>query len=88
MFLHGLIYGTPETREVAAAGLGDIIALTSAAALKPFVIQITGPLIRVIADRFAWQVCCACPLPAFFFVFACVYALGSCARASHLPFSY
>eukprot|EP00123_Amoebidium_parasiticum_P018627 comp24257_c0_seq1/m.44983 comp24257_c0_seq1/g.44983 ORF comp24257_c0_seq1/g.44983 comp24257_c0_seq1/m.44983 type:complete len:2647 (-) comp24257_c0_seq1:496-8436(-) len=56
MFLHGLIYGTPETREIAAAGLGDIIALTSANALKPFVIQITGPLIRVIADRFAWQV--------------------------------
>jgi hypothetical protein len=56
MFLHGLIYGTPETREAAASGLGDIIALTSAAALKPFVIQITGPLIRVVADRFAWQV--------------------------------
>lgn len=85
MFLHGLIYGTPETREIAASGLGDIIALTSATALKPFVIQvclsvislftrdvpnshylpalrfaipvqITGPLIRVVADRFAWQV--------------------------------
>eukprot|EP01134_Creolimax_fragrantissima_P001397 CFRG1397T1 len=56
MFLHGLIYGSPETREVAAAGLGDIISLTSTASLKPFVIQITGPLIRVVADRFAWQV--------------------------------
>jgi hypothetical protein len=40
MFLHGLIYGTPETREAAAGGLGDIIALTSSAALKPFVIQV------------------------------------------------
>ena len=29
------------------------IELTSAEALKPFVIQITGPLIRIVGDRFA-----------------------------------
>eukprot|EP01135_Chromosphaera_perkinsii_P011402 Nk52_evm47s2391 gene=Nk52_evmTU47s2391 len=56
MFLHGLIYGSPEVREQSAAGLGDLISLTSPAALKPFVIQITGPLIRVVGDKFTWQV--------------------------------
>ncbi|KJE95363.1 hypothetical protein CAOG_08919 [Capsaspora owczarzaki ATCC 30864] len=56
MFLHGLIYGSPETKEQAAAGLGDLIRLTDPAALKPYVIQITGPLIRVVGDKFSWQV--------------------------------
>lgn len=36
--------------------IGQAIKLTSTDALKPFVVQITGPLIRVIADRFPWQV--------------------------------
>ena len=30
--------------------------VTGADALKPFVIQITGPLIRVVGDKFPWQV--------------------------------
>jgi hypothetical protein len=36
--------------------IGQAIKLTSSDALRPFVVQITGPLIRVIADRFPWQV--------------------------------
>lgn len=42
VFLNGLITGSAETREQAAAGLGQLITLTSDEALKPFVIQITG----------------------------------------------
>jgi hypothetical protein len=42
LFLNGLMVGSPELREQAAAGLGDLITLTSEEALKPFVIQITG----------------------------------------------
>ena len=30
-----------------------MVAATSEAALRPFVVQITGPLIRIIGDRFA-----------------------------------
>eukprot|EP01083_Nonionella_stella_P268898 909304_1 len=52
MFQRGLMYGSPDTREQAAAGLGDLVQLTSTAALRPYVIKITGPLIRVVGDRF------------------------------------
>ena len=39
-----------------AAGLGELISLTTPAALKPFLIKITGPLIRLVGDKFPWQV--------------------------------
>lgn len=52
----GLMFGSPEQREQSALGLGDLIGLTSPAALSPFVIKITGPLIRIIGDRFPSQV--------------------------------
>jgi HEAT repeat protein len=52
ILLQGLITGEVETRESAAYGLGNVIRRTSELALKPFVTQITGPLIRVIGDRF------------------------------------
>ena len=41
---------------MAAEGLGELVEVTSDEALKPFVVQITGPLIRVIGDRFPSQV--------------------------------
>ncbi|GJW80316.1 protein ILITYHIA, partial [Tanacetum coccineum] len=53
---YGLISGSPEVREQAAQGLGELIEVTSEKALKEFVIPITGPLIRIIGDRFPWQV--------------------------------
>eukprot|EP01027_Heterolobosea_sp_BB2_P010518 GEZU01015431.1.p1 GENE.GEZU01015431.1~~GEZU01015431.1.p1 ORF type:complete len:2206 (-),score=584.72 GEZU01015431.1:81-6698(-) len=58
MFLHSLMVGSNEIREQAALGLGEFIELTTVDALKPFVIQITGPLIRIVGERFgeAWQV--------------------------------
>jgi hypothetical protein len=39
-------------REAAAEGLGELVVLTSEEGLKPFVVAITGPLIRIIGDRF------------------------------------
>lgn len=56
VFLQGLISGSAELREQAAQGLGELIEVTSEQALKEFVIPITGPLIRIIGDRFPWQV--------------------------------
>ena len=56
VFQHGLLTASPELREQAAAALGEAISLTSAEALKPSVIAITGPLIRIVGDRFPWGV--------------------------------
>ncbi|KAG6736905.1 hypothetical protein POTOM_060156 [Populus tomentosa] len=56
IFLQGLTSGFAELREQAALGLGELIEVTSEKALKDFVIPITGPLIRIIGDRFPWQV--------------------------------
>lgn len=36
--------------------LDDVIQWSSPEALKGFVIQIIGPLIRIIGDRYSWQV--------------------------------
>ncbi|KAF7728036.1 translational activator of GCN4 [Apophysomyces ossiformis] len=56
IFLQGLMYGSAESREQAALGVGELIDRTSSDALKPFVTQITGPLIRIIGDRYPPQV--------------------------------
>ena len=53
LYLQGaLAGGTPEVREAAVEALGELVDLTSEEALKPFVVQITGPLIRIVGDRF------------------------------------
>ncbi|KAF9882461.1 translational activator gcn1 [Colletotrichum karsti] len=51
IFLQGLMNGTPEQRTQAALAISDIVDRTSEASLKPFVTQITGPLIRVVSER-------------------------------------
>ena len=51
IFLQGLLNGTTEQRIQAALAISDVIDRTSADALKLFVTQITGPLIRVISER-------------------------------------
>lgn len=52
----GLLHGEPELREQAALGIGELVELTNAKSLGPFIIKLTGPLIRVMSDRFPWQV--------------------------------
>lgn len=51
IFLQGLLNGTVEQRTQAALAIADIIDRTGADSLKPFVTQITGPLIRVVSER-------------------------------------
>ncbi|GMH37893.1 hypothetical protein BSKO_05777 [Bryopsis sp. KO-2023] len=42
--------------ELATEGLGELVELTSIKMLRPFVVQITVPLIRIIGDRFPWRI--------------------------------
>ncbi|EFJ34482.1 hypothetical protein SELMODRAFT_230367 [Selaginella moellendorffii] len=56
ILLQGLMSGSADLREQAAEGIGELVTVTSEAAVKPFVVPITGPLIRIIGDRFTWQV--------------------------------
>lgn len=56
IYLQGVLQGSSaELRELAAEGLGELVEVTGEDALKPVVVQITGPLIRIIGDRFPWQ---------------------------------
>ena len=56
IFREAILNGPPEIKEQAAHGLGEVIKLTSAEALQPSVVHITGPLIRILGDRFNWNV--------------------------------
>ncbi|KAL2824646.1 armadillo-type protein [Aspergillus cavernicola] len=51
IFLQGLLNGSVDQRTQSALAIGDIIDRTAADSLKPFVTQITGPLIRVVSER-------------------------------------
>ncbi|CDO95886.1 unnamed protein product [Kluyveromyces dobzhanskii CBS 2104] len=52
IFLHGLMYGSGDEREASALAIADIVSKTPAANLKSYVTVITGPLIRVVGERF------------------------------------
>lgn len=51
IFLQGLMNGTAEQRTQSALAISEIVDKTSADGLRPFVTQITGPLIRVVSER-------------------------------------
>lgn len=52
IYQHGLMFGSADARELAAKGLGELVTHTTEQALKPYVVKITGPLIRIVGDRF------------------------------------
>ncbi|CAG7827579.1 unnamed protein product [Allacma fusca] len=52
IFREALLNGGAELKEQAAIGMGELISLSSAEALKPSVVHITGPLIRILGDRY------------------------------------
>jgi HEAT repeat protein len=57
IYLSGLLTGkNSEIREKAAEALGEMIEVTSLPSLKLFLAKITGPLIRILGDRYPWQV--------------------------------
>ena len=50
--LHALMNGSLQQRETAADLITELAQWTEPAALKPYLIKTTGPLIRVVGDRF------------------------------------
>ena len=52
VFIHAVMHCPEEVRENAAQGIGEIIQMTDAAVLKPFLVKTTGPLIRIFGERF------------------------------------
>lgn len=51
IFLHGIMYGNSEQKELSAGGIADIVDKTPPENLRPFATTITGPLIRVIGEK-------------------------------------
>ncbi|ODO11508.1 hypothetical protein I350_00288 [Cryptococcus amylolentus CBS 6273] len=51
ILLGGVLSGTQEQREQAALGIGELVQRTTEAAIKPYIIQLAGPLIRVISGQ-------------------------------------
>ena len=56
IYLQGVLQGSADLRETAADGLGELLAAAAPAALAPHVVQVAGPLIRVVGDRFPPEV--------------------------------
>ncbi|KAF7282220.1 hypothetical protein GWI33_003020 [Rhynchophorus ferrugineus] len=56
IFREAILGGDGDEKEAAAQGLGEVIKLTSANALQSSVVAITGPLIRILGDRFSANV--------------------------------
>ena len=52
IYQRGILYVDANMREVAASGLGECISVTDSKYLAgPFVIKMTGPLLRIVGDR-------------------------------------
>ena len=52
IYQRGVLYGNAIERETAAAGLGKLITITSNKYLAgPFLIKLTGPLLRIVGDH-------------------------------------
>ncbi|KAK0398217.1 hypothetical protein QR680_002482 [Steinernema hermaphroditum] len=48
----GILTGAVDVKELAADAMGDVVKFSSESALRPHVIATTGPLIRILGDRF------------------------------------
>ena len=52
IFREALLNASADVKEQAALGMGELIVLSNTEALKPSVIHVTGPLIRILGDRY------------------------------------
>ena len=51
-FIHALMNGPTNVREIAADAIGELMNFSSEKIIKAYLIKTTGPLIRVVGDRF------------------------------------
>lgn len=52
IYQRGILFGDATVRETAAAGLGELISITANTYLTgPFLVKLTGPLLRIVGDR-------------------------------------
>ncbi|KAI3404325.2 GCN1 [Candida oxycetoniae] len=56
IFIHGLMYGSSEQKELSALAIADIIEKTPAENLKSLATVISGPMIRVIGEKVATNI--------------------------------
>lgn len=56
VFQYGLMNGSEDTRETAALALGELAQHSAPEALKAHLVKITGPLIRIVGDKFPSKV--------------------------------
>ena len=52
IYQQALMFGSQDAREAAAKGLVVLVEMTPIDRLKPNAIKVTGPLIRVLGDRY------------------------------------
>ena len=51
-YIHALMNGPTNVREIAADAIGELMNFSSEKVIKAYLIKTTGPLIRVVGDRF------------------------------------
>ena len=51
-YIHALMNGPTSVREIAADAIGELMNFSSEKIIKAYLIKTTGPLIRVVGDRF------------------------------------
>lgn len=56
IFREAILNGDGVEKEAGAQGLGEVVKVASSSALQPSVVPITGPLIRILGDRFSSNV--------------------------------
>jgi len=56
VYREAILTGEAELKELASNALSEVIQITEASSLRASVISVTGPLIRVLGDRFAANV--------------------------------
>ncbi len=51
IYQEGLLHGGSAQRQLAATAVGELVELTDPKSLRPYLVKLTGPLIRVVGDK-------------------------------------
>ncbi|XP_050428073.1 eIF-2-alpha kinase activator GCN1 isoform X2 [Adelges cooleyi] len=56
IFREAILSGSPEIKEQAAQGWGEVVKVTAKEGLTSPVLNMTGPLIRILNERYTWSI--------------------------------